>query len=356
MKDLKTKLWFKISVIAVILTMIAASGLTVYNGLNIKGAKLFEPYSYNISRDADYKVYLIDNSHYDTPYLSPKENPDISQYASSLIDYIDVNFIYNYSQSTLSNFYNTYSIKATITGQYEGTKSNSSGELWKKNYTILNETDVTNQNTSTYQINKNVKINYNSYNAEVESYRASTHLAIDAELKVVMEIKSYEMPFNSNDFNRNKPIKTDEIALVIPLNSSTTQINKKFESRSSGKIDSEGEQKTSPTLIIAGGACLAVSVILAIVLFVVLFKDDRTRYEKELDKIMRNYSDIIAEVEGNKVGERTFVDIKSFEDLVDIEEELQTPILHYEIKPGKESWFIIKSETTYRYILKSHKL
>lgn len=350
---MKLKLWMKISIIAVITAIALLSGLLIYRGANISGEQTGEAYSYNISRNTDYKVYLVENSHYDTPYLSPKQNPELEQYASSLIDYIDVDFIYNYSQSTIKNFYTSYSVKAIITGQYENAKSTSSGELWKRNYTLLDDTDLTNENTSVYNIRQNIKINYNQYNAEVSQYRAATHLAIDAKLKVLMQVNSYNVPFDSPDFDRSKPASTDEIVLNIPLTTSATKIEKSYEDKTSDMVLPATETSTNGVMIVAGVIGLLVSSGIGFVLFRVFFKDERTNYEKKLDKLLKNYNDIIAEVDdGAKVTDKKFIDIKNFEDLVDIEEELKIPILYYEVKAGKEAWFIIKGDPVYRYILK----
>lgn len=349
---MKLKLQSKIIILAVLAALALLSALLVYKGFNIGEEAEGESYSYNISRSSDYKVYLVENSHYDTPYLSPKDNPDIEQYASSLIDYIDVDFNYNYSQSALKDFYTTYSVKAVISGQYESTKNTSSGELWKKNYVLLNDADIESTNTSTYNIRQNVKINYNFYNAEVSRYRAATHLAIDAELSVVMQINSYNIPFNSPEFDREKPVSTDEISLKIPLTTSATKIEKTFDASSSGTVTPTYKVSSNGVMITTGIIGTIITSTLFIILFRIYFKDSRTHYEKQLDKILKNYNDIIAEVDGTKVADKTFVDIKAFEDLVDIEEELKIPILFYEITPGRESWFIIKSDPVYRYILK----
>lgn len=349
---MKSKLWIKILILSVVATLTLLSGLLVYKGFNIDGEAEGEAYSYNTSRIANYKVYLVENSYYDLPYLSSKDNPGIEQYAASLIDYIDVDFNYNYRQSVLKDFYISYSVKAIITGQYENSKNTSSGELWRKNYLLIGDTDVTSEHTSTYDIKQNVKINYNSYNLEVSKYRAATHLAIDANLKVMLQVNSYDTPFDSPSFNRQKPVSTDEIALNIPLTTSATKIEKSFNATSSGTIVPEHEVSSNSVMIATGVIGLVINITIFIIVFRIFFKDDRTHYEKQLDKILKNYNDIIAEVDGNKVTDKTFIDIKAFEDLVDIEEELKTPILYYEITPGKESWFIIKSDTVYRYILK----
>ena len=356
MAKLKMKLWMKISILAVVSAIFLSSGLLIYRGFNIEDGERSTPYSYNISRNTDYKVYLTENSHYDVPYLSPKNNPDITQYASTLIDYIDLDFSYAYSQSISSNFYTSYSVKAVIIGQYDNSSTSTSGDLWKKNYTLLSDTDIVNASTSTYNIRESVQINYNGYNNEVSQYRAATHLAIDAELRVIMQIKSYDLPFTAPSFNRDKPVSTDEITVVIPLTNSATTIDKKYENKSTGTITPEQKKSTNIVIVVIGIISMTIAGIAIIVLIRLFFKDLRTRYQKELDRIMKNYSDIIAEVEGTKVTEKVFIDIKSFEDLVDIEEGLGTPILYYEMKPGRESWFIIKDEsTTYRYVLHSRK-
>ena len=46
-------------------------------------------------------------------------------------------------------------------------------------------------------------------------------------------------------------------------------------------------------------------------------------------------------------------DVKNFEDMVDIEEEIKSPILYYEVEEGSEALFtIVNDNYMYRYILK----
>ena len=84
-----------------------------------------------------------------------------------------------------------------------------------------------------------------------------------------------------------------------------------------------------------------------------LIINKKTYYTKNYNKIIKNYSDIIVEVSTQPNLENLeILEIKNFDDLVDTEEELKSPILLYEIKKQKESWFIIiHNKYAYRYIL-----
>ena len=93
-----------------------------------------------------------------------------------------------------------------------------------------------------------------------------------------------------------------------------------------------------------------------IVTFYKLFKiTNVSQYLIEQRKILRGYGDIIAEVTTKPdLLDLKIIEVKNFEDLINIEEELRVPIIFYELSGKDESWFIITSGTqAYRYILKS---
>ena len=49
------------------------------------------------------------------------------------------------------------------------------------------------------------------------------------------------------------------------------------------------------------------------------------------------------------------IEVKEFDDLINIAEELRVPIWFYELSDKDESWFVITTSTqAYRYILKTN--
>ncbi len=76
-----------------------------------------------------------------------------------------------------------------------------------------------------------------------------------------------------------------------------------------------------------------------------------------LNRILKNYGDIVAEiVTPTETGNMRVIDVKNFDQLLDIEEEIRMPILFYETVEGEEGEFtIIYDNIVYRYILGGRK-
>ena len=102
---------------------------------------------------------------------------------------------------------------------------------------------------------------------------------------------------------------------------------------------------------------MLVSAPICFISFYKLFKiTNVSQYIVEQKRILKGYGDVIAEVTTKPdLSGLKIIEVKDFEDLVNIEEELRVPILFYELIHESESWFIITTSTqAYRYVLKSH--
>ena len=80
----------------------------------------------------------------------------------------------------------------------------------------------------------------------------------------------------------------------------------------------------------------------------------KSEYVMTLNKILKEYSDIIAKAENiPNLTQYDVIHIKDFADLVDIEEELHSPIIYNEIREDLECWFMIfNDKTAYKFILR----
>ena len=85
-----------------------------------------------------------------------------------------------------------------------------------------------------------------------------------------------------------------------------------------------------------------------------LFKK-QTTYEKYLNKILRAYDRIIVNVKTCPDMEKYEVlEVESFDDLIDISDNIKQPIKHIVISKGNKSkFFIIDDQILYLYIIKS---
>ena len=302
--------------------------------------------SYNSSSNVDYKVYLKPNKFYETSFLGKDK-----KYISKIIKYIDLNLSYLFNANKQLNTNYSYDIIARIVSEYE--VEGKSAELWSKSY-VLKKSGPLSSSSSSYRINENIKIDYGAYEALATKFKEAYGVSADTKLVISLSVKSSSI-LSGNP----KPITvTKEEGITIPLNKAVTDIT----------IDGAGNENKNMTETIKGqrninyvllviSICLtAVFGPLCFIAFYKLFKiTNVSQYMQQQKRILKGYGDIIAEVttkpdlRGLKV-----VEVKSFEDLINIEEELRCPILFYELEKEDEAWFIITTESqAYMYILKS---
>lgn len=342
-KRLILKTWVRVVLFITLSFLLALSIFVVYKGKNPSKDNI-DSYNYRTNSNIDYKVYLFENNFYEEKYLGMNK-----QYTSALIDYVDIDFDYLFNGSGKANINYTYDITATIVGEYENT-SNGKDEIWKKKYTLLEKQNKNVLDTTSFDIHQNVKIKYGTYNNIVNDFKTRFKLAIDAYLNVKLTVK-----YDSNIINTKSNVKdTDVLEINIPLNSSTIKITPNYTKATSKKLSKDDTIIEDPVTIRTGYTMLTITIIMFVLLIPKLFTSHKSYYLKQLNKIMKNYSEIIVEVTTPLNFDNLItLDIKTFDDMIDIEEEIKSPILYYEIEENKESWFIIVTEKyMYRYILK----
>ncbi len=307
-------------------------------------------YAYNITRNSDYKVYLKPNNYIEQKYMGMNET-----YITDLVDYIDANFRYNYNVSQNATSKYTYKVVAVLNVEYYVTGSSQGTKLWSKEYTLVEPKQLQIESNQ-ININENVKIDFNSYNSEIKKFKEQFGLPIKSYLDVKLVVAS------EIDVAESNKIQKDDSAvnLKMDLNQQVFSILQDYEPIDKGQIiDEENISNVSNVILLTIGIILfAISAfgILNIIRKIIV-ADRKTDYEIALNRILKNYGDIVAEIvtptetEGMKV-----IDVKNFDQLLDIEEEIRMPILFYEIVEGEEGEFtIIYDNIVYRYILEGRR-
>lgn len=341
-KKLVLKKWVRILIVSILFFFASISLYNITMGLCPKQKKTLY-YSHKELGSIDYKVYLKENSFFKERYLSKGK-----QYTTELIDYIDIDFNYLYMGSKITDFEYEYNIKGKIIGEYESSDDEKS-EIWNKEYVILEEQKGKKYNSMFFNVKQNLKLDYSKYNEEAINFKNQFKLAIDAKLLVKLNI----IYMATIDGTNRKIKNVDSIELSIPLSRTTMNITEnELKGQQNNLYDEEIVPKNMNKVYVW-------SLILLIVIIISLFNKDKlilnekTYYIKIYKKLLKNYSDIIVEVEKMPNLENLdILEIKKFDDLVDAEEELKSPILLYEVSKNKECWFIIINDKyAYRYIL-----
>ena len=93
--------------------------------------------------------------------------------------------------------------------------------------------------------------------------------------------------------------------------------------------------------------------VLKLVLFYKKTSVKKTVYDVELSKILREYDRVIVNSKNVVDLNDEVIDVKTFDELLDVRDNLEKPIIFYELHKGQKSVFIVKTSTiTYRYVLK----
>jgi hypothetical protein len=304
-------------------------------------------YNYNINRDVNYKVYLKDNDFYEEEYLDMDK-----QYTSELIDYIDIDFSYLFTGSKLTDISYSYDVSGAIVGEYENTSSGKS-EIWRKKYTLLDAQSFIKNSSTTFDVNQNIKFDYQKYSEVVSDFRSRFKLAIDANFVMTFDV-TYTGKINGTDETVSG---TDTIEISIPLSKTTLAITTKYDKNTNENLTSSYSTQDLWQVCVS-----AIVLIILTILFLLnkdkLITDKKTEYMKIRDKIMKDYKEIIVEVTSDaNLDKLEILEIKTFDDMIDIEEELKSPILSYEIRKDKECWFVVVNDKyAYRYILNSKSI
>lgn len=303
--------------------------------------------NYNSSSDIDYKVYLKENRFYDQKFLGKDK-----KYLSGIIDYIDVNLNYAFSATRKISSSYSYSVDAFINSDYE--LNGKAAELWSKKYSLVPIKKETKDNTYNFKIQEKLKIDYSKYDAMAKKFREEYGVASDTKLTIVINISS-----TSNVRDYKKSINDNKtIRLVIPLNKVVTDVTVSGNTPTKNNVTEvvKGERVINYPLLIIAAVMFVISTPICAITFYKLFKiTNVSQYMVQLRRILKSYGDIIAEVTTKPdLRGLNIIEVKEFDDLINIEEELRVPILYYELERDNEAWFIITTgNQVYRFILKA---
>ena len=162
--------------------------------------------------------------------------------------------------------------------------------------------------------------------------------------------------------SKNNPSKiydSSEQVLTIPLNQQAFKINAEYVETKNQNIFVNTEiESLDYRKLTCGIISLICSVILIVALYKIIFNiPPKTLYTIGLNKILKEYGDIIIEVI-DQVDKSNYeiILVKNFNEMVDLEEELRIPIMFYEIEENiKGEFTLIHNNILYQYLLDNEK-
>lgn len=303
---------------------------------------------YNGSSDISYKVYLKKNNFFTEPYLDMDRT-----YIASLIDYIDVLFVYNMNYSSLVSGEYTYYVKATIMAN----KSNSRGSntnYWEKSYSLTEPEKIEFDSRQSYIISKNVDIKYQEYSELLRQFRSEYGLAIDGILKLELVIESN---VKNDDMSKNIVVNTSK-QLSIPLTEQAIELSIDMNNNNDvGTVKDVVKLKDAKyTIYFSIGIILGIidiGMLILMITVIVMIVNSKSLYIKTLNKIKSTYDSILVNVnEVPDLSDLNVIYVDSFQELIDAHSEVRMPINFIEeVKDNRSVFVLINDKIAWVYIL-----
>ena len=298
--------------------------------------------NYTETADLNYSVNLVENEFYENNYL--KEGTDV---IASLIKDIDVEFKYNLELDEEIEYIYSYKILAEIE-----VKEKSKTNLLYETEEIIKKQQQEGK-TKKVIISEKINLDYNEYNNQInrliEAYKLA-NTSSEIHLNMYLDVK------NKNTGERiNKENKV--MSLQVPLTTKTIEITLNENVKDSrGQITIQENEYEYTKIFLPIGILLLISGLIVLgylIKYILKTRSAEKMYDDELKKIMFDYKSYIQKI-NNNVDRKDYkiIRINTFQELIEMKEDLQSPILMYiEEDLNKTSFMILNGNLLFEYVL-----
>ncbi len=311
---------------------------------------IVDTYNYQVNKGVKYEVNLVPNN-----YIQQNPQGMNELYISNLVKNILLKLDYSYTGTEKANLVYDYYVDAKILGEYNSNEGNGKKRVWNKKYSLVLPQKKNINNSSNVYIHEDLAIDFNKYRTEVKNFTRDIGLSINANLEVVLTVS-----INGTTESGQKIAEQSNVSTTIPLNQDVFTITT--------DTGGSGQKAITKNITTADINYLSLSLglialIFAIVLVVMLIKKMSKQskispYERKIKKIMNEYGDIIVETDSVfNYSDYNVIDIKNFDELLDLEQEIRIPIIVNVDLENKHTVFaVINNSTLYRFILEEEDL
>lgn len=299
--------------------------------------------TYKENSNVDYKVYLKENKFFQNNFLD-KGN----QYIASIIDYINATFNYELKMEEENVDYRySYEIKAEVNVKEKKTENS----LYKQEETLISEKSFNINSNKNVKIGESLTIDYNRYNELIKQFINMYDLDdIESTLNINMYVNVISSCDEFAEDNSNQSVVT----LSIPLTTKTVgiDINSNIIDNTNNILackDNDGFNVLMIVLILTT-TISDLALIICLMRYVIGTRTAESIYDRELKKILNNYRSYIQKINNNfDLSDYQVLNVDTFNDMLEIRDTIQEPILMVENKGKTGVYFLIPSKTKILY-------
>ena len=298
---------------------------------------------YTESGSIHYNVFLKDNEFYEEDHLGQNQS-----YVASLIDRIIADFSYEIDMDTNDvNYRYSYTIKSRL----EIMDNTSKVAIFNPEYELVNVQNQSQSSSDRLRVNEIVVINYDEYNDLATRFLDAYELTSTTS-NIVLTFKVDVL--SDCDAFTGSAVDTYTSELRIPLTTKTVNIK-----MTSAVPDEEAKMiactrgagseafKTSAAVI----GALDVIVILILVTFIYLTRTPDITYTARVKKIISQYKSYIQKINNMfEMGGYQVIMVDTFDEMLEIRDTIQAPILMNENADKTCTKFIIPTDSKLLYV------
>ncbi len=347
-KKIKIRRSVRNTYITILLIIMCLSIFILQNSFNSEKNQAFiktNIYEYNNKYLYSYDVTLIDNS-----YIDDESVPDKNVYVTDLMNNVNVNMTYTYEANQSSDIEYNYQIIGNLEATYS--KDGEEQKVWKKTDVIVPTKDLC-VTSDKVEINENFELNMGDKIQMVKDFQQELGIQVQTKYTILLEITTKTNILGQDVINTYSP------DLFFDITSKTTTISTTTENTAKPQIVTkmvQEENEFSQIKVIFGSIMFVVALVVLIVLLVKTRNNNtvRNEYKIELNKILKGCDEKIVEVNSRiDTSGQGLVDVREFDEVLKVSEELFKPILYWNNEKDEESWFcVLGNNMIYRYVLK----
>ena len=312
---------------------------------SIVAVQLNRTYYVNYREDGyiDYKVFLKDNDFYQESYLE-----DSQSYVASLIDHIIADFNYEIAMDAENvNYRYSYSVDAKL----EIIDDTSQVPIYHPTTVLKEAENLTQSSNNKLKIDEIVVLNYDEYNnlanRFIETYglnKVTSNLVVTLNVDVLSECSAFG----------DAPMDRYTSELRIPLTTKTVNIQMTSAVPTGGEKMIACARGAGSTVFKTTAIVLAVVdalVILLLVLFAHLTRTEDITYAARVKKITSHYKSYIQKINNMfETSNYQLLIMASFDELLEIRDTIQAPILMHENADKTCTKFMIPTDSKLLYV------
>lgn len=328
------------------IVLVVFSGYLFYELEQQKSGTVYVPstYEYTIRQSVDTDVNYLDSSY----YANNRPGDNNTAYVKNLTKSITAKFNYKFTANDVADLAYTYDIKAKVLGKYAiKADSENTANVWSKDYTLVKP--VTNSvQTKELTLNPTAELPYQEYMSLLENFKSNLELPLNSETVLVASF-AVEGTIKGTPFNDKRVV-----TISAPLDQQVYTLGVKYDKEETKKVVGEttknSREQFQRYLMIFASVVGVVGI--GLLLYGLRKQIFKTPYQRELERIYRYNDGIIirAQRSPDLTGKRT-VSVLSFEDMLNLEEELKSPIVACPAGGEATKFIIIRDDVAYVYTL-----